>query len=155
MVERSLGQNVSKFELGGAEMHLRESGAIDNGGDSEEDIVDQIKRFLSYMPKNVHELPPRLESQSDDPPERLCERLLEIMPNHPRRAFDPRALINEIFDRESFFEIGPGRWSATNSGRRTRTKSPTWRSLVLRALLCRISRSSFTFEIQSRTNRTV
>jgi acetyl-CoA carboxylase carboxyltransferase component len=30
-----------------------------------------------------------------------------VSPDKPRRAYDPRALIKDIFDRKSFFEIGP------------------------------------------------
>ncbi len=106
LVKRSLGLQVNRFELGGHEIHLRESGAVDNGSDSEEEAFAQIKRFLSYLPTNVHALPPRVEPAADDPPDRLCEKLLEIMPHHPRRIFDPRKLIEEVVDRGSFFEIG-------------------------------------------------
>ena len=107
LVEHAIGQKVDKFELGGHAVHTRESGVIDNGVDSEDEAVSQIKRFLSYLPSNVHQLPPRSEVAADDPPERPCEVLELIDPDRPRRVFEPRALIGEVFDRDSFFEIGP------------------------------------------------
>ena len=105
LVERSLGQKVDKFELGGHEIHTQGMGSIDNACDTEEEIIAQIKRFLSYLPDNVYQLPPRREAT--DPVDRSCDELLEIVPNHPRRIFEPRAVIGCIFDRDSFCEIGP------------------------------------------------
>ena len=109
IVKHALGQTVSKHDLGGYKLHTEQSGAIDNAFDSEEEAVDKIKRFLSYLPSNVHEQPPRKEVSDDDPTDRSCDRTLKIVsPDKPRRIFDPRALIKDIFDRDSFFEIGPG-----------------------------------------------
>src|SRR5207247_1267510 len=42
----------------------------------------------------------------DDPIERRNDAILSIVPENRRRAYDPRKIIGEIFDRESFFEIG-------------------------------------------------
>lgn len=107
LVEHALGQKVDKFDLGGHEMHTQVTGMIDNAVDTEDEAVEQIKRFLSYLPSNVHELPPRVAVEADDSPERDCEVLKVLHPDKPRRVYDPRKLINEIFDTGSFFEIGP------------------------------------------------
>src|SRR3954453_4090962 len=51
VVKRSLGMNVTKEELGAAEIHTDISGAIDNLAEDEPDALDQIKRALSYLPQ--------------------------------------------------------------------------------------------------------
>ena len=107
LVEHALGQKVDKFELGGHQMHTQQSGMIDNAFDTENEAIEQITQFLSYLPSNVHELPPRLGDESRDSPERDCDVLKLIDPDKPRRVFNPRDLINEVFDQKSFFEIGP------------------------------------------------
>jgi len=107
LVEHALGQKVDKFELGGHEMHAQASGAIDNAFDTELEAVEQIKCFLSYLPSNVHEHPPRKSVDSHDAPDRDCDVLKLLDPDKPRRVFNPRTLIEEIFDSRSFFEIGP------------------------------------------------
>ena len=108
LVEHALGQKVDKHDLGGYQLHTRESGAIDNAFDTEEQAVDSIRRFLSYLPGNVNELPPRHEPHEYDSPDRECDELLKVLdPSKPRRVYDPRDLIADIFDRDSFFEIGP------------------------------------------------
>jgi acetyl-CoA carboxylase carboxyltransferase component len=107
VVKRSLGIDIDKHELGGAEMHTSVSGSIDNLAEDEDDAIEQMRRFLSYMPQNVWELPPR--GPRDDPPERRDESLLQIVPENRRRPYKMRTIIEAIVDRGSFFEIG-GRW---------------------------------------------
>src|SRR5579859_5767007 len=50
VVERGMRQKLTKEELGGWEIHARESGAVDNVVDSEQEALEQIRRFLSYLP---------------------------------------------------------------------------------------------------------
>ena len=58
LVEHALGEKIDKFELGGHEVHTGGSGLIDNGFDTEAEAIEQIRRFLSYLPSSVHALPP-------------------------------------------------------------------------------------------------
>ncbi len=57
LVERALGERHTKEELGGARVHAR-SGVVDNVARDEEDALAQMRRFLSYLPTNVSQLPP-------------------------------------------------------------------------------------------------
>jgi len=104
LVERALGKSLTKDELGGAEVHMR-SGVVDNIAEDEEHAFRLIRHFLSYLPTNVWELPPRFDS--DDPPERAEEALLEIIPHDRRKIYDARRLVQLVVDRESFFELTP------------------------------------------------
>ena len=104
VVERGVGEKVTKEELGGSSIHARGSGAVDNEVDSEDEAFAQIRRFLSYLPANVWQLPPRAETA--DPPSRREEELLSIIPRDRRRAYDVRRILQLVLDRDSFFEIG-------------------------------------------------
>ncbi len=95
--------DVSKEELGAARIHTR-NGAIDDEASSEEEAFDMARRFLSYLPENVDCLPPRISSE--DPAERKEAMLLDVVPNDPRKVYRMRPVIQAVFDRESFFEIG-------------------------------------------------
>jgi acetyl-CoA carboxylase carboxyltransferase component len=64
-----------------------------------------IRRFLSYMPQNVYEAPPKVDA--GDPSDRVEEALLDIVPAERRRAYDMRRIIDLVCDRESAFEIQP------------------------------------------------
>jgi acetyl-CoA carboxylase carboxyltransferase component len=104
LVERALGAKLEKEELGGAEVHLR-SGVVDNGAEHEADAFRQIRRFLSYLPSSVFELPP--VARSDDPPDRAEEELIAILPRSARRAYKVRRVLELVLDRGSFFELAP------------------------------------------------
>lgn len=104
VVERGVGEKVTKEELGGAHIHARGSGCVDNEVESEEEAFAQIRGFLSYLPQNVWQIPPRMESQDD--PQRREEELISIIPRDRRRAYDVRHLLNLVLDCDSFFEIG-------------------------------------------------
>jgi len=114
VVERSLGQKVSKEELGGAHMAVDIAGTIDNAADSEVDCFALIRRFLSYLPQNVYELPPALPC--DDPPDRADEALLSIVPRDRRKPYNMRKLIGMVVDRDSLFEIQPSFGKALITG---------------------------------------
>ncbi|HEY6598266.1 MAG TPA: carboxyl transferase domain-containing protein, partial [Pseudomonadales bacterium] len=49
LVQRALGVKLTKEQLGGAEVHAK-SGVVDNIAESERDALDQIRRFLSFLP---------------------------------------------------------------------------------------------------------
>jgi acetyl-CoA carboxylase carboxyltransferase component len=104
VVERGVGEKVTKEELGGSSIHARGSGAVDNEVESEDEAFAQIRRFLSYLPSNVWRLPPRVETRDD--PRRREEELISIIPRDRRRAYDVRRILALVLDRDSFFEIG-------------------------------------------------
>lgn len=105
VVERSLGERVSKEELGGSQLVVDIAGTVDNAAESEEDCFAMIRRFLSYLPQNVWELPPFVAT--GDAPERAEEALLDIVPEERRRPYSMKKLIELVVDRESLFEIQP------------------------------------------------
>jgi len=105
VVERAFGTKVDKNDLGGTKMAVDTAGTIDNAADSEEDCLRQIRRFLSYMPSNVWELPPRVACA--DPVDRREDALADIIPRSQRQPYDMRKLISLVVDRDSVFEIQP------------------------------------------------
>lgn len=105
VVERSLGEKVTKEELGGSQLAVDMAGTVDNAAESEEECFAMIKRFLSYLPQNVWELPPFVSI--DDPPDRAEEALLGIVPEQRRRPYSMKKLIGLVMDKESTFEIQP------------------------------------------------
>jgi acetyl-CoA carboxylase carboxyltransferase component len=105
VVERAFGTKVHKDELGGAKMAVDTAGTIDNAADSEDECLAMIRRFLSYMPANVWELPP--VGATTDPVDRCEDALAAIIPRNPRQPYDVRKLIGMIVDRDSVFEIQP------------------------------------------------
>lgn len=106
VVERGFGKPVDKNALGGSHIHAHGSGAVDNEVASEPEAFEAIKEFLSYLPQNVWQVPPRLPGE--DAVSRCDESLLQVIPRDRREMYQVRDIINAVMDHESFFEISPG-----------------------------------------------
>lgn len=105
VVKAALGYDIDKEDLGGYKIHTRISGVVDNAAGTEEEAFEQIRRFLSYMPDNVWEMPPQIEPTDDS--NRRDERLLSIIPRDKRKPYNPYVILEGVLDRDSFFEISP------------------------------------------------
>jgi acetyl-CoA carboxylase carboxyltransferase component len=102
VVKFATGENLTKEELGGAQIH-RKSGVVDVVVSSEQEAFSHIRRFLSYMPSNVYQMPP--VQACDDPAERREEKLLSAVPRNRRQPVRIRPVMAAIFDADSVFEL--------------------------------------------------
>src|SRR5215475_728295 len=102
VVER-LGQKLTKNELGGWQIQLK-AGAVDHAVDTEEDAFACARRFLSYLPSSIDDLPPR--GPQTDATDRREPWLFEAIPHDVRKPYKMRAIVEAIVDRGSFFEVG-------------------------------------------------
>ena len=102
-VVKRVGENLTKEELGGSEIHSK-NGAIDILVDSEEEAIDTAKKILSYLPSSVYDLPPKVEC--DDDPNRKDEWLINAIPKNRRKVYKSRDIIESIVDKDSFIELG-------------------------------------------------
>lgn len=105
VVKAGRGIDITKEALGNDRIQVRESGVIANLATDEADALAQVRRFLSYLPQNVWQAPPR--STPDDDPQRRAEELISIVPRDTRRIYDPYRIIDLVLDRGSLFEIQP------------------------------------------------
>jgi acetyl-CoA carboxylase carboxyltransferase component len=106
VVKRAIGLDIAKQDLGGSHIHAHGSGAVDNEADDEMDCLRQVRQFLSYLPANVWQAPPRRDPS--DRPDRREEELLTIVPRNRRQGYDMRRLIKLVVDDAELFEISPG-----------------------------------------------
>lgn len=105
VVRAGLGIEISKEDLGNEDIQVRTSGVVANLAENEEDALGQVRKFLSYLPSSVWEMPPR--SEPTDDPERRDDGLISVIPQNRARVYDPRKILEMVLDRGSFFEIQP------------------------------------------------
>lgn len=105
VVKAALGIDITKEDLGDERTQVYEAGVIDNLAETEEEAFDMIKRFLSYLPNSVWQMPPRVEPNDDR--ERRDEALLSAIPRNKRRVYDAYKILDAVLDKDSFFEITP------------------------------------------------
>lgn len=98
-----IGQNLTKNELGGSHIHTR-NGVVDDEVSSETEAFEKVRRFLSYLPRSVFELPQR--APTNDAPDRRDEKLIDAIPRDPRKVYKIRPILESVVDEGSLFEIG-------------------------------------------------
>ena len=103
VVRQAYGVEIDKNDLGGWRVHRR-SAMVHNEAVDEADALAQVKRFLSYLPRSVYELPP--VTACGDDPNRAEAWLADAIPHDRRKIHDPRRIIAAVLDRDSLFEIG-------------------------------------------------
>ena len=102
MAEMVIGEKTTLEEMGGARMHATVSGCGDNLVSSDEEALDQARRYLSYLPTSWRQAPP---SAMPLPPARPLSA--DMIPESERRGYDMHRVIEALLDDGSFFEIKP------------------------------------------------
>jgi acetyl-CoA carboxylase carboxyltransferase component len=100
MVEMVTGEKTTLEAMGGARVHCAESGVGHFLCKTEDDAIDVLRRYLSYLPSNWRAEPPTVDSVGAPTAD-----LAALVPTSERQAFDMRRFIKGLLDVDSFFEI--------------------------------------------------
>lgn len=97
-----IGQNLSKNELGGSQIHTH-NGVVDDEVASEAKAFSAARRFLSYLPQSVFEVAPRdvVEEVKID-----GDWLRNAIPKDTRKVYKMRPIVESLVDPRSFMELG-------------------------------------------------
>ena len=101
-IKAATDEEVEDEDIGGAGVHSGTSGVSTFFVKSEDDCIEQIKRFLSFMPGSAREKPPHVET--GDPPDRTSPELASFVPDAPTRPFNMKKLIGTIVDNGDFMD---------------------------------------------------
>ncbi len=96
-------EEVSMENLGGAETHSSKSGVAHFAFENEVEVLQNIRRLLSYLPLNNLDEPPVCEYV--DPTKKSQEKLDSLVPENPNKPYDMHRVVNIISDKDSFFEV--------------------------------------------------
>ncbi|USZ68250.1 acyl-CoA carboxylase subunit beta [Halorussus salilacus] len=104
MVQMVTGEDIELEELGGPDVHARESGSADLVADDEEHARELVADLVSYLPDSADEKPPRTEGRA---PAKSPEGIDAVVPQEPNRGYDMTDLIDRVVDEGSYFELKP------------------------------------------------
>ena len=93
-------------DLGNWKQHAEVTGQVDAVAEDDEQCLQTIRDFLSYLPRNCDEEPPVVPT--DDSPDRKVDRLMALIPDRPNRVYEQHQVIKEIVDDGKYFAIKPG-----------------------------------------------
>ncbi len=102
MAEMVIGEKVTLEEMGGAKMHCTISGCGDILVKTEQEAIEQAKAYLRNLPSNCTQKPPAAPAK---PPKASGKKIDEIIPADQNKPFDIHALISELIDEGSWFEV--------------------------------------------------
>jgi propionyl-CoA carboxylase beta chain len=96
-------EEVSKEELGGASTHNQKSGVAHFAVPDEGALTALLRELISYIPQNNLEEAPRVPTE--DPSDRPCPELVELVPTNPNKPYDIRDLVRAVADDHRFLEV--------------------------------------------------
>ena len=102
VIETVTGEQITAENLGGAKVHNSVSGNAHFSGKTEEEVLKDVRRLLSYLPQNNEEKPPANEHSEDDD---YRPDLTDVVPFDAIRPYDVRKVIDQVVDKDSFMEV--------------------------------------------------
>ncbi len=101
----AIREEVDPQELGGWQLHAEVTGFADQVVDTDEEAMEAIRRFLSYLPSHHNEAPP-VASVPAGSGARMAD-VLRHLPASRTQVYDMRKIIRDLVDEGSFFELKP------------------------------------------------
>ncbi len=98
-------EEVTKRELGGAMTHNSKSGVAHFRAEDDEQAMMMIRELMGFLPSNNMEDAP--VKPCTDSAHRTDEKLQDIVPNDPNKAYDIKDIIHSVVDDHNFFEVQP------------------------------------------------
>jgi acetyl-CoA carboxylase carboxyltransferase component len=102
VVKQVTGEEVSQQDLGGARVHTAQSGVAQYISPDDKAAIEDVRFLLSFLPSNNLEEPPFVAS--DDPADRRCEELYDMIPSSANQPYDMREVVKTVVDDGEFFE---------------------------------------------------
>lgn len=105
LVSMAIGEKVDLEQLGGWRLHAESTGLIDRFTDTDEEAMQELRQFLSYMPNHNQELPPSIEPAADAAQPQ--DGILDVLPERRTQVYDMRKILRLFADKDSLFELKP------------------------------------------------
>ena len=106
MVAQMTGVEVSNEELGGTDIHSRQSGVANLVASDMAHAVELLNEVLRYLPNHVDEL--TAIADTSDAANRQCPELNTMLPASPTGSYDVRHVIESIVDDGAHLELRAG-----------------------------------------------
>ena len=102
LVKAATGEVVTSQELGGADVHCRDSGVSDHYAHSDHHALELVRNSISRLNRVK---PQQLETTDSIEPLYDAKELYGILPHDMRQPFDVREIIARVVDGSEFDEF--------------------------------------------------
>jgi propionyl-CoA carboxylase beta chain len=107
VIESVTGAKINSEDLGGANVHSSVSGNAHFSAATEEEVLNEVRRLISYLPPNYEEKPAYKEPENKIPLDERIDELLDVVPIDGTKVYDVRKVIHLIVDDQDFMEVQP------------------------------------------------
>jgi len=101
----AIKEEVDPQDLGGWRLHAEVTGFADAVVETDEEAMEAIKRFLSYLPNHHNEAPPVAPVPAGSGAG--MRDVLRHLPERRTQVYDVRKVIRDVVDADSFLELKP------------------------------------------------
>ncbi|MGC5324457.1 acyl-CoA carboxylase subunit beta [Brevibacillus sp. SYSU BS000544] len=105
VIETVTGEKISSEDLGGASVHSSISGNAHFTAATEEEVLEEVRRLLSFLPQNNREEAPRVEFTGQDGD--WLEGIIDLVPVAGTKVYDVKKVLELIVDNGDFMEVQP------------------------------------------------
>jgi len=102
LVKAATGEEVTAEELGGADVHTRQSGVSDHFADNEEQGLEMCRSVLRHL--NTRK-PEQMQMAAVEDPAYDPDEILGVLPKDNRNTYDVREVIARMVDGSHFHEF--------------------------------------------------
>ncbi|NCA67829.1 MAG: acyl-CoA carboxylase subunit beta, partial [Clostridia bacterium] len=101
VVKAVTGEDVSVSELGGSDVHKKQSGVAHFVYADDEECLNGVRKLLGYLPQNNCESCIYTLGEVID----KTDTIPSIVPDNRRKAYDVKKVIDTFADKDSFYEV--------------------------------------------------
>jgi methylmalonyl-CoA decarboxylase subunit alpha len=105
LIEMAMNEKADLEELGGWRMHAEVTGLVDQVVDTEPEVFQAIRRFLSYLPSHHNEAPPDAPVPAGSGAD--MSKVFSLLPESRTQVYDMRRIASAIVDKDTLFELKP------------------------------------------------
>jgi propionyl-CoA carboxylase beta chain len=106
VIKTVTGEETDFETLGGAQVHLNQSGTAHLVAPDEEAALQLARHVIGYLPSNNIENAP--VGASEDDPSRKSEALNSLVPMDPGEPYSMHTVIDTVVDQDTFLELQSG-----------------------------------------------
>lgn len=105
LVSLAIKEDIDPEEIGGWKLHAETTGLVHAVVDTDEEALEAVRTFLTYMPSHHLEAPP-VRPVPEGSGKEMAD-IVDLLPAKRTQVYDVRKIIRRVVDNESFFELKP------------------------------------------------
>lgn len=103
LVKAATGEEVTAEELGGADVHCKQSGVTDHYAENDTHAIQITRDIVKHLGRKAHPLFGRKASYSE--PLQSPEEILSYIPTDLKKGYDFRSILAHLLDESDFHEF--------------------------------------------------